>query len=159
MDIVLVGLGQSLRSDDAFGLIAVQLWQEKFPLSAKHPSIRVEISQLPGLALIDLISGADAAIIVDAVNSGSPPGTIHIATLNELSAFAEGSSTAHGWGVAETLALGLKLSPESLPAEIFLIGVEGESFDPGEGLSTIVAGKLPTIADLIEAKIQDFIKS
>lgn len=158
MDIVLVGLGQSLRRDDGFGLLAVQYWQSKYPLTAKQPNIRVEISQLPGLALIDLISGADVAILVDAVHSGSPLGTIHQAALKDLSTFTTGTNTAHGWGVAETLALGLKLTPESLPPKILLIGVEGESFDPGESLTPGVAGKLAAIAEIIEGKIQQLLK-
>jgi len=157
MKIVLVGVGQSLRSDDGAGIAAVQSWQSRYLLSLEHQNLRVEIEQLPGLALLDLINDAEAAIIVDAVHSGSPAGTIHQVTLNQLSGFTSGSNTAHGWGVAETLALGHKLYPETLPAEIILLGIEGERFDPGDTLSPSVQRNLPTLVEQIEENIQRLI--
>lgn len=157
MNIVLVGVGQSLRGDDGAGIAAVQSWQSRYPLSLEHKNLRVEIEQLPGLALLDLIHDAEAAIIVDAVHSGSPAGTIHQVTLNQLSGFTSGSNTAHGWGVAETLALGNTLYPETLPAEIILLGIEGEEFDPGDTLSLSVKKNLPTLVEQIEENIQRLI--
>ena len=154
MKVILVGVGQSLRSDDAVGMVAVQEWQSKYQQSADNPDLRVEIAQLSGLALLDLISGTYAAIIVDAVRSGSDVGTIHQVTFNDLATFTSGSNSAHGWGVAETLALGMKLYPQSLPQIILLIGIEGERFDPGESLSPGVVDKLPDIVNVIEEKIQ-----
>lgn len=157
MNIVLVGVGQSLRCDDGAGMLAVQSWQSKYPWRLEHPTVRVEIEQLPGLALLDLINDAEAAIIVDAVHSGSLAGTIHQVTLNQLSGFTSGTNTAHGWGVAETLALGHKLYPETLPAEIILLGIEGERFDPGDTLSPSVQRNLPTLVEQIEENIQRLI--
>jgi hydrogenase maturation protease len=153
MNIVLVGVGQSLRSDDGAGMVAVHSWRSKYPWYLGNSNLRVEIEQLPGLALLDLIRDAEAAIIVDAVHSGSPAGTIHHVTLNQLSSNASGANTAHGWGVAETLALGAKLFPEALPPEIILLGIEGERFDPGDTLSPSVQRNLPELIDLIESHI------
>jgi hydrogenase maturation protease len=157
MKTVLVGVGQSLRSDDGAGIAAVQSWQSRYPVSMELQNLRVEIEQLPGLALLDLIHDAEAAIIVDTVHSDSPAGTIHQVTLNQLSGFTSGSNTAHGWGVAETLALGHKLYPETLPAKIILLGIEGERFDPGDTLSPSVQRNLPTLVELIEENIQRLI--
>jgi hydrogenase maturation protease len=154
MNTVLVGVGQSLRSDDGAGMVAVHSWRSKYPRYLENPNLRVEIEQLPGLALLDLIRDAEAAIIVDAVSSGSPPGTIHQLALNQLSGNASGTDTAHGWGVAETLALGEKLFPEALPAEIILLGIEGERFDPGDSLSPSVQSNLAELVELIESNIQ-----
>lgn len=153
MNIVLIGVGQSLRRDDGVGMLAVQSWQSKYPWYLEHPDVRVEVEQLPGLALLDLISNARAAIIVDAVRSGSPAGTIHQVTINQLSGYTSGATSAHGWGVAETLVLGEKLNPEALPAEIILLGIEGERFDPGEDLSPSVQSNLPELIELIQAHI------
>src|SRR5512142_676272 len=104
--VAVVGIGQGLRGDDAAGLEAVRRWQEKFPETASRPEVRVEMNELPGLALLGLIEDAEAAVLVDAVQSSALPGTIHLLKQEELSAFASHAKTAHGWGVAETLDLG-----------------------------------------------------
>ena len=111
MKIAVIGIGQSLRGDDAAGLNAIRQWQKKYPETASRPEVRVDASELPGLALIDLLDDTDAAVIVDAVQSSAKPGTIHRISPDELSAFTPDAQSAHGWGVAETLQLGRELYP------------------------------------------------
>ncbi len=48
--VAVIGIGQSLRGDDAAGLIAVRQWQEKYPQTASRPEVRIETDELPGLA-------------------------------------------------------------------------------------------------------------
>ena len=48
--VAVIGIGQSLRGDDAAGLEAVRRWEEKFHETANRLEIRVEASELPGLA-------------------------------------------------------------------------------------------------------------
>ena len=50
-----------------------------------------------------------------------------------------GSGSAHGWGVAETLALGRRLQPEKMPARVDILGIEAGDVHLGEGLSPEVA--------------------
>src|SRR5689334_15543821 len=107
--IAVIGIGQSLRGDDAVGLEAIQQWREKFPETASRPEVRIEASELPGLALLDTLSNIESAILVDAVHSSAQPGTIYRLNENELASFTSDSKSAHGWGVAETLRLGHQL--------------------------------------------------
>ncbi|HEX7541063.1 MAG TPA: hydrogenase maturation protease, partial [Anaerolineales bacterium] len=74
MNILILGIGQSLRGDDAAGLEAVRLWQAQHPDSAAQ--VQVELYELPGLAMLDLLEGMDAAILVDAVQTSAPAGTV-----------------------------------------------------------------------------------
>jgi len=153
-EIVVVGLGQSLRRDDGAGLAAVEAWREAYPDNAIAQGVRVELAELPGLALIDLLLGSGAAILVDAVRSGAPPGKLHILTESELEAFAAGSASAHGLGVAETLALGRRLYPHQMPPKIVLIGIEGASFEPGPSLSPMVKTILPDAVRAIQSEFE-----
>jgi hypothetical protein len=50
MNILVLGIGQSLRGDDAAGLEAVCLWQQTHPLTAQK--VQVEFTELPGLGLL-----------------------------------------------------------------------------------------------------------
>ncbi len=149
----LIGIGQSLRGDDAAGLTAVQLWQELYQAHGEHPEVQVESVELPGVDLLNLLEGATLAILVDAVSSGAQPGTIHKFSPQELDEFGVSSGSAHGWGVAETLALGRQLSPSSLPAHITIIGLELADITPGAALSPQVEAAMAGAAHMIEEVI------
>ncbi len=150
--ILLVGIGQSLRGDDAAGLEAVRLWQESFPENTLD--VQVDLCELPGLNLLDLLAGTSTAILVDAVISGAEPGTIHRLDREQLAAFMPGSSSAHGWGVAETLALGSLMDPLALPGKIILIGIEVRQMELGAGLSRDVKNALGDVVRVIQEEIE-----
>lgn len=154
MKIVVIGVGQTMRGDDAVGVIAVQTWQAQYPQTASHPEVRVEIAELPGLDLLELLSGADYALIVDAVKSGKPPGEIHILDEQSISAFDPGAGSAHGWGVAETIRLGQKLGRADLPGEIKILGITAQQFGIGSSLSPEITENLPTLIDEIEMQVR-----
>ncbi len=133
--IKIIGVGQSLRGDDAAGLAAVRLWQEGYQANIERPNLQVELAELPGIGLLSLLEGARTAILVDAVHSNDKAGTIHLFSDDQLEAFTEGTGSAHGWGVAETLSLGRALIPSGMPEEILLIGIEAGDLTLGESLS------------------------
>jgi hydrogenase maturation protease len=148
--IKIIGIGQSLRGDDAVGLSAVRLWVDTFHADSLPQGVQVELAELPGIGLLNLLQGVHYAVLVDAVHSGAMPGTIHRLTEVQLESFTDGSGSAHGWGVAETLSLGRQLEPTNLPPDLILIGIEAGQLCLGEALSPDVASSLPEVARLIE---------
>jgi hydrogenase maturation protease len=148
--IKVIGIGQSLRGDDAAGLAAVQLWRQRYPATAERPDVQVELSELPGIGLLSLLEGSRVAILVDAIRSDAKPGTIHILSEDQLDTFQPEAGSAHGWGVAETLSLGRKLRLTSLPRKLVLIGIEAGQLNMGESLSSEVEAALPEVARQIE---------
>ncbi|MEW6094838.1 MAG: hydrogenase maturation protease [Chloroflexota bacterium] len=155
MNIIVIGLGQTLRGDDAAGLEAVRLWQEKYPQTAR--TVRVELAELPGLTLLDLLEDMDAAILVDAVHASAPAGTLTRLGPDDLAAFTPGSGSAHGWGVAETLHLGRSLYPWLTDVRVTLIGIVGEQFATGAGLSPQVQAALAEAVERIEAEVRSLL--
>ena len=90
------------------------------------------------VGLIEEWTGADAVIVVDAVSSGRPPGTIH--RLDPLAApipAALSQGSTHAFGLAETIELARAL--DRLPHRLTVYGIEGERFTAGEELSPAVA--------------------
>lgn len=154
----MLGIGQSLRGDDGAGVAAVQHWQTVYPESSAPVRLRVELAELPGLSLLDLLEGCQAALIVDAVRSGSgaAPGTLHLLEENQLAAFLPESGSAHALGIAETLALGRLLQPERLPHTLLLLGIEAGPLELGTGLSPQVMEALPAAARKIQAILELF---
>jgi hydrogenase maturation protease len=154
MNIVVVGIGQNLRGDDAAGIEAVRRWQAQYPDSISRPGLRVEISELPGLDLLNLLDGAQGAVIADAIQSSAPPGQLHLLGPDDLASFTPDATSAHGWGVAETLQLGRTLSPSLAKCRITLIGIEAGQMAMGAGLSPEVERALDQASDLIEKIVQ-----
>jgi hydrogenase maturation protease len=154
MKIAVIGIGQSLRGDDAVGLEAVRQWKEKYPETANQSNIQVSMSELPGLALLDLLDGSEAAILVDAVKAYSSPGIIHTLRSEQLSAFTSDSKSAHGWGIAESLQLDLILNPTRQMIPIQLIGVEVEHMQLGFGLSKTIEQAIPRVCEAIQNQVQ-----
>jgi hydrogenase maturation protease len=152
MKILVLGIGQSLRGDDAAGLEAVRLWQKQHPDSAGR--VHVELSELPGLGLLDQLDGMDAAILVDALHSDRAPGSLFCLRPDDLRAFTPETQSAHGWGVAETLEMGRSLVPALAKCRITLIGIAGSQFNLGAGLSPEVQAGLVEAAALIEKEVQ-----
>jgi hydrogenase maturation protease len=151
MKLLVLGIGQSLRGDDAAGLEAVRLWQAQHPDTAAQ--IKVEFYELPGLALLDLLEGMDAAIIVDAVHASASDGTVICLSPDELASFTTDTGSAHGWGVAEALHLGRSLYPSLAKCRVTLIGIIGKDFDVGAGLSPEVSTAIEIVADMLEREI------
>lgn len=156
MNILVLGIGQSLRGDDAVGLETVRLWQSQCPLSAAR--VKVELSEMPGIALLDSLVEMDAAILVDAVRYVSPVGTVIRLGSDELASFTPESASSHGWGVAETLHLGYSLYPWLTKCKITLFGIVGRDFGLGAGLTTGVQLAMLKVVGMVETEIQGLMK-
>lgn len=69
MNVVVLGLGNSLLSDDSIGLKIAQRVGELLP-TAHLPAgleVRIELNEAGGWAIIDNVEGADTLIVVDAI--------------------------------------------------------------------------------------------
>jgi hydrogenase maturation protease len=153
MNIAVIGIGQPLRGDDGIGPAAVRRWSDDpRPAPGRSNSIRVEFFETPGLELIDHLQNCDAAILVDAVSTGRPAGTVSVFPAMPETGITSAEKSAHGFGVAETLALARR-SGAHLPESLILIGVEGKQFRLGEGLSEPVRSALPHASAAITREV------
>jgi len=157
MKIVIIGVGQTMRGDDGAGPAAVKAWVKRYPQTQEAAQIRTEIEELPGLNLLSLLQGSDAAIIVDAVQSNNEPGKLHLIQDDSQFLSRDNAQSAHNLGVQETLALARLLRFEDLPELITIIGIEVGNVVLGENLSIDVKNAIPKAADLIEKQLQSLL--
>jgi len=68
---VLIGIGNEDRADDAAGLEVVRAMRPRV-----DPTVRVRECRGDLTELLELWEGAGLAVVVDAVRSGRPPGTV-----------------------------------------------------------------------------------
>jgi hydrogenase maturation protease len=154
-EISILAVGQPLRGDDGAGPEAVRRWQKKYPQTAKLVDILVY--DTPGPNMLESIEGHNATLIVDALCSSAPPGTVLRLIPTDLAVFTQGSVSAHGWGVAETLSLGFSLYPELAENNIVILGIVGKNFNPGVELSPDLLATLDEIADQIETEARQLL--
>lgn len=124
--VLIIGIGNRLRGDDALGPLASDILREEGFNAIEH-------SGEPA-GLIELWKEAGHVILIDAVFSGDAPGTVHHFDLTEEklpACFARPSS--HAVGVAEAVEFSRVLG--KLPEKIEFFGVEGESYGYNEAMA------------------------
>ncbi|MCB2178873.1 hydrogenase maturation protease [bacterium] len=154
--VIVLGIGHTMRGDDAVGIAVVEKWAEENPHLGNHALVKIAYEPLPGLALLDHISGYDVAILVDAVlgGPGVSPGSLLYLTPEDLSGFTRGTGSAHGWGVAETLELGRTLKQADMPEKVIILGIGGKQVEIGEDMSPEVAQVVPQAVSTLEQLVQ-----
>ncbi len=158
MNIAVIGIGQSLRGDDGIGPEAVRQWTADFPQTAANPRIHTLLLETPGLGLLDDLAGADAVILVDAVATGKPAGTLRVFDPIPNTSLSAAEKTAHGFGIAESISLARKTGAR-LPERLILIGIEGGQYELGRSLSDPVRAALPLAVDKIQEIITNLLST
>lgn len=145
-----LGMGNVLTGDDAFGPYVVRVLEARFePLSG------VEINDIgtPGLDLTPHLAHARAVIVVDTVAATAPPGTIRVYRHEELLAAPPLPRTnPHEPGLREAL-LATELSDCS-PGEIVLVGTVPLRTETTTGLSPAVRAAVDTAIGIVCAELE-----
>ena len=140
----LLGLGNELLADDAFGLLVAE------KVAARMPELDVVRSSESGFALLDPLTGVSRVIIADTIQTGNtPPGTLYFFDVSELAAPPAGAP--HGAGIREVLALGRALG---LPVakEVWIVAVEAaDCATLGGTMHPAVAAAVPAAVEWILA--------
>ena len=145
---LIIGVGNPFRSDDAAGLEVARRLREKNICGTTILEHGGE-----GADLLEVWKGAQEVIVIDAVQSGAAPGTVHRidAVAEKLPGWVPRGST-HALGVAEAVELARALG--ELPPRMILYGIEGRNFAAGTELSPEVARASEELARLLEEKLK-----
>ena len=152
--ILVAGIGNVFLADDGFGVEVARRLAER-PLA---PGVQVDDFGIRGLDLVyELGDGHDAAILVDAVPRGEPPGTLFVIE-PEVAAQPVGLD-AHGMDPVKVLALARELG--RVPERVLLVGCEPQRrVDDAEDeivgeLSAPVAAAVDRAVELVEGLIHE----
>jgi hydrogenase maturation protease len=157
--ILIAGVGNVLRSDDAFGVeVARRLAVESLP-----PNVRVVETGIAGVALVhELQDGWDALIVADAVDRDRPPGTVmlieaEVGDVNELSWSQRHDFLADMHLATPERALMLARALGVLPAVVLMVGCQPADADTyGQGMSPQVTAAVEAAIDVIHAQLREF---
>jgi hydrogenase maturation protease len=149
--ILILGLGNILLQDEGLGVAALDRLTTAYRLP---PEVRAVDGGTLGLDLLPLLENVDALLIVDAVKTGQPPGTLVRLEGQAIPAGLAVKMSMHQFGLGELLAVSSLQG--ILPSRIVLWGMEPASFEWGVELSPVVAEKLDALVKAVAEELQDW---
>jgi len=142
-----IGLGNVLMGDDAFGPWAVQtlLAGYEFP-----EDVVVEDLGTPGLDLVPYVTDLEALVLVDTVRTEAAPGTLLLYRRDDLLKHPpQARLSPHDPGVKEAL-LTAEFAGRG-PREVLLVGAVPETTAMGVRLSPALRGAVPmAVAEVLQ---------
>jgi hydrogenase maturation protease len=141
--VIVIGVGNRFRGDDAVGLKVVQ---------RLGGAVRCFESDGDPSNLIVLFGSDPDVVVVDAMASGTVPGTVSTIEIaigydRPIQVPLRSQSSTHGFGVFEALELARILG--TVPDRLTVIGIEGADFSPGTDLSPQLESAVERVTDLI----------
>jgi hydrogenase maturation protease len=140
MRTLVLGLGNPILSDDGIG---PRVAQEVQHVLGDHPDVVIVTSSRGGLDLAEHMAGFGQAVVVDAIQTGAPPGTIH--RLDVWGIPTQLTASAHGINLRMALEVARRAGAR-LPVDeaIDIVAVEVEDvLTFREGLGPAVEAAVP----------------
>lgn len=162
MRICVVGIGNSWASDDGIGPAVVERLRTKYieDAAASGTTATVIFKTLPhpDLSLLDCLQTCHTLVVVDAVKSGAPPGTVHSHVWYPGLVKSRGVEqvSQHGLGVNDMLQLAAQFN--QLPELVILWGIEVACTEPGQAVSAPVAHAFPAVVKGLYTELQRMVR-
>lgn len=160
--ILIAGIGNIFNGDDAFGVTVAQNLAER----GLPENVNVVDFGIRGIDLTyALLDGFDAAVLVDAVQQGGPPGTLYVIEPESQAAEAPQPEdllfSPHEMDPAKVLRTVAAMGGRC--RRIVLVGCEpamfDDEYDGAMGLSAPVAAAVDSAVEVIEELVGDLMKS
>jgi hydrogenase maturation protease len=148
--LVVLGLGNVLCGDDGLGVTAVATVAERYALP---PEVALLDGGTLGLSLLGWLEAAQDLLLVDAVRTDDPPGTLVRLEGEDVAPAARDRLSVHQVGVADLLD-GLHLL-DAWPRRLSLIGLVPEALELGLNRSDRVERRIPDLVEAVVAEIRD----
>ena len=148
MNAIVIGLGNRYRGDDAAGPVALDRLSGRLP-----ENVPVFESAGDAAAIIEAWRDRDRAVLIDAVESGAEPGTVHRLDGRAGVPAHWNMGSTHLVSIGEAVELSWAL--ECLPAELLIFGIEVARTDHTEDLSPEVDEAIDEVVEWVLADLED----
>lgn len=150
--IMIIGIGNLDRGDDAAGRLAARA------LGHKLPSHIISVCEMSGeaLALVEKMKQTPIVFIIDACMSGEKAGDIKRIDLRHQALLSQQRDvSSHGFGLSAAIDLAGILG--QLPEICIIYAIEGENYALGAAVSSPVQQAIDKVVGRIEDEIVNFI--
>ena len=143
-EIVLLGVGNILLTDEGLGVHVVKDIKESFTFT---PDITIIDGGTMGMELLTYMRGMKKILLVDAINGGEPAGTVYEFPHKELEQYFTEHISVHEVGMQDILRI--RAIQEEPLEDAVVIGVEPESLEIGFEPSEVVQRALLEVKDRV----------
>lgn len=140
--VAVLGLGNLLRKDEGLGIRAMERLMQRYQLP--EDLLLIDGGTL-GLDLLSYLEKAERILILDAILTDGPPGTLMKASNEEIPAFLGMRTSPHEIALADLLAV-MHLRG-TMPRELVVVGMQPGTIALGWELSQEVEAHLDALAD------------
>jgi hydrogenase maturation protease len=147
--ILVLGLGNVLLGDDGLGAAAVARLERTYRIP---PDVHLEDGGTLGLSLLGLIAESDRVILVDAVRTDNPPGTLVRIDGEDVMDAVRDRLSPHQVGVADLLDAARLI--DCYPAAVTLLGLVPEAIDLSVVRSSAIEASLDQLVEAIVREVQ-----
>lgn len=147
--ILILGIGNLLLKDEGIGVHVAQRMMDM----ALPPDVEVMDGGTMGINLLSYIEERKKVVVIDAVQTDAPPGTLYRFTDRDLEENRGMLFSAHDIDFTHVLKMSRMF--EKKPDEVIFIGVKPEEISEGIGLSPSVEEKIPMIIELVIKEIEN----
>jgi len=148
MRAVVLGIGNTILTDEAAGVRAVEALEQAYKIP---PTVQVIDGGTSGMEMIEDLSNLDFLIVIDVVKTGAAPGTLVKIAGNQIPVFFRNKLSPHQIGLPDVLA-SLELL-DAIPKEIVVLGVEPISLELGMEMTPTVAEKVPQLVEMAVSEL------
>ena len=145
---LILGTGNLLLSDDGVGVHTIRRLQDVVELPEE---VRVLDGGTLGLNLLPFLEGVSYLLVVDAMETGQPPGTLRRLAGDDVPAYFSIKMSPHQIGIPDML-LAAKLR-DLYPREVVVLGVQPATTEVGLELSPPVAAQVDLLVENILAEL------
>ncbi|MDZ7270947.1 MAG: hydrogenase maturation protease [candidate division KSB1 bacterium] len=147
--VLVVGVGNLLMADEGVGVHGANALRS-VPLP---PHVRVMECGTNFMAIAPHVAGLGTLIIIDAVRTGSAPGSLHRFSYEEIERAPAGLRFAHQVNLISSLRLLRAADPSFSTARVVLLGVEPKAIEPSLELSDEVREAMPALIEAVRAEV------
>ena len=143
-NILIIGMGNVLMQDEGVGVRAVEELEARYIIPQ---GVTVVDGGTTGMELYEPMRDCDQLIVADAINTGSPYGTLERIYNDEIPAFFQTKLSNHQLGLSDLLAL-LRLKGE-FPEHVAIVGMVPHSLEQQLGLTAEAEAGLDGMVDML----------
>jgi hydrogenase maturation protease len=149
IDVLILGLGNVLLGDDGLGAAALVRLERDWRIPS---GVRLADGGTLGLSLLDLLAESERVILVDAVRTDDPPGTLVRLDGEEVVDAVRDRLSSHQVGVADLLGAARLI--DRYPTTLALLGLVPEAIELAVVRSPAVDGSLDRLVQAIVCELQ-----
>lgn len=146
---LVLGVGSSILTDDAVGLVVTERLRERF---GGRDDVDFGLNEEAGFSLLDESLGYGRLVIIDSILTVGEPGAVHRLDLSDLGRTIH-SNSPHGLNLATVLELG-RTQGMDVPADVIIYAIEVvDTLTFGERLTPELDARVDAIVDEIAEEL------